>query len=83
MTEVKNSCNCSAKGPHGLDCTVFIPYGKNPPKAGTSMNYGKLMMSSIVIIYIVACLAYAITGDYRKAVYNGAAAVLTGSVSFE
>lgn len=46
------------------------------------MNSGKLLAMVNIFISLLACLGYALAGDYRRAIYWGSAAVLTSSVTF-
>jgi hypothetical protein len=45
------------------------------------MNVGKLLAIANMSLAALACLGYLTAGDFRKAIYWGAAAVLTASVT--
>lgn len=45
-------------------------------------NIGKYLALMNMTIAAAACLGYALAGDLRRAIYWGAAAVLTASVTF-
>lgn len=45
------------------------------------MNHGQLLAFVMMALSCAACVAYALAGDVRHAIYWGAAAVITGSVT--
>lgn len=51
-------------------------------RGDTAMNVGKALAIACMVLDVVACIGYAFDGDVRRAVYWGAAAVITASVTF-
>lgn len=47
-----------------------------------NVNIGKALMVTVMAIQLVACVCYALAGDVRRSVYNGAAVVILASVTF-
>lgn len=43
---------------------------------------GKLFATLMIVLSAAACIAYACQGDWRRAIYWGAATVLTASVTY-
>lgn len=46
------------------------------------IDFGKTLAVTLIALDVLACLGYAIAGDTRRAIYWGAAAVLTATVTF-
>lgn len=46
------------------------------------MNVGKVLAIVSIVVSVCACVGYALSGDVRRAVYWGSAAMLTASVTF-
>ena len=46
------------------------------------MNYGKTLAIVSIVVSVGACIGYLLARDYRRALYWGAAATLTASVTF-
>lgn len=43
---------------------------------------GKTLALANITLAVLACIGYAVAGDFRRSIYWGAAAVLTASVTF-
>lgn len=46
------------------------------------MNWGKAAAIGQIILSLTSAVGYGIVGDWRRAIYWAAAAVITGSVTF-
>ena len=49
---------------------------------GDIMQIERLLPTVQILLSVGSCIAYLFAGEYRKAVYWGAAAVLTASVTY-